>query len=140
MVRNTSVLLSGNILAQIITLAAYPIISRIYSPDEMGTLNLFVTIFAIFVLLANAEYQNVLVFHKNEKDLPSVLAVCLSCVALVTTLVLLTVPFSAEISSIFGSEAYEMRKRVENENPGFEFAIKSSSRRSLEESLCSRGV
>ena len=102
-VRNTSVLLSGNILAQIITLLAYPIISRIYTPDEMGTLNLFVSIFAILVLLANAEYQNVLVFHKNEKDLPSVLAVCLSCVALVSALVLITVPFSAEIASLFGS-------------------------------------
>ena len=101
-VRNTSVLLSGNILAQIITLVAYPIISRIYGPQEMGTLNLFVSIFAIFVLLANAEYHNVLVFHKNEKDLPSVLAVCLATVALVTTVVLLTVPFSAQISSLFG--------------------------------------
>ena len=102
-VRNTSVLLSGNMLAQIITLAAYPIIARIYTPNEMGTLNLFVSIFAIFVLLANAEYQNVLVFHKEEKDLPSALAVCLSCVALVSTIVLITVPFSAEISSLFGS-------------------------------------
>ena len=90
-------------LAQIITLAAYPIIARIYTPNEMGTLNLFVSIFAIFVLLANAEYQNVLVFHKEEKDLPSALAVCLSCVALVSTIVLITVPFSAEISSLFGS-------------------------------------
>ena len=54
-VRNTSVLLSGNMLAQIITLAAYPIISRIYSPDEMGTLNLFVSIFAIlFEVVFNA--------------------------------------------------------------------------------------
>lgn len=103
-VRNTSVLLSGNILAQIITLAAYPIISRIYSPDEMGTLNLFVSIFAILVLLANAEYQNVLVFHKEEKDLPSVLALCLGTVALVSTLVLLSVPFSSEIASLFDSE------------------------------------
>ena len=103
-VRNTSVLLSGNILAQIITLVAYPIISRIYNPDEMGTLNLFVSIFAILVLLANAEYQNVLVFHKEEKDLPSVLALCLGTVALVSTLVLLSVPFSSEISSLFGSE------------------------------------
>ncbi|MBR2493717.1 MAG: oligosaccharide flippase family protein [Paludibacteraceae bacterium] len=102
-VRNTSVLLSGNILAQIITLAAYPIISRIYLPDEMGTLNLFVSIFAILVLLANAEYQNVLVFHKNEKDLPSVFAVCLGCVVLVSTLVLISVPFSEEIASLFGS-------------------------------------
>ena len=102
-VRNTSVLLSGNMLAQIITLAAYPIIARIYTPNEMGTLNLFVSIFAIFVLLANAEYQNVLVFHKEEKDLPSALAVCLSCVALVSTIVLITVPFSVEISSLFGS-------------------------------------
>ena len=102
-VRNTSVLLSGNILAQIITLLAYPIISRIYTPDEMGTLNLFVSIFAILVLLANAEYQNVLVFHKNEKDLPSVLTVCLACVVLVSTIVLISVPFSAEISSLFGS-------------------------------------
>ena len=102
-VRNTSVLLSGNMLAQIITLLAYPIISRIYAPDEMGTLNLFVSIFAILVLLANAEYQNILVFHKNEKDLPSALAVCLGCVVLVSTLVLISVPFSAEISSLFGS-------------------------------------
>ena len=91
-------------LAQIITLAAYPIISRIYSPEEMGTLNLFVSIFAILVLLANAEYQNVLVFHKEEKDLPSVLALCLGSVALVSTLVLLSVPFSSEIASLFGSE------------------------------------
>ena len=103
-VRNTSVLLSGNILAQIITLLAYPIISRIYGPQEMGTLNLFVSIFAILVLLANAEYHNVLVFHKNEKDLHSVLAVCLATVTLVTTLVLLTVPFSTQISSLFGSQ------------------------------------
>jgi O-antigen/teichoic acid export membrane protein len=91
-------------LAQMITLAAYPIISRIYSPEEMGTLNLFVSIFAILVLLANAEYQNVLVFHKEEKDLPSVLALCLGTVALVSTLVLLSVPFSSEIASLFGSE------------------------------------
>lgn len=69
----------------------------------MGTLNLFVSIFAILVLLANAEYQNVLVFHKNEKDLPSVFAVCLGCVVLVSTLVLISVPFSAEIASLFGS-------------------------------------
>ena len=103
-VRNTSVLLSGNILAQIVTLAAYPIISRLYSPDEMGTLHLFVSIFAILVLLANAEYQNVLVFHKEEKDLSSVLILCLSTVALVSTLVLLSVPFSSEIASLFGSE------------------------------------
>ena len=106
-VRNTSVLLSGNMLAQIITLVAYPIISRIYSPDEMGTLNLFVSIFAILVLLANAEYQNVLVFHKNEKELPSILALCLGCVALVSTLVLIAVPFSAEISSLFGSDGLQ---------------------------------
>lgn len=102
-VRNTSVLLSGNMLAQIITLAAYPIISRIYLPDEMGTLNLFVSIFAILVLIANAEYQNILVFHKSEKDLPSALAVCLGCVVLVSLIVLASVPFSDEIASLFGS-------------------------------------
>ena len=70
----------------------------------MGTLHLFVSIFAILVLLANAEYQNVLVFHKEEKDLSSVLILCLSTVALVSTLVLLSVPFSSEIASLFGSE------------------------------------
>ena len=102
-VRNTSVPLSGNMLAQIITLAAYPIISRIYLPDEMGTLNLFVSIFAILVLIANAEYQNILVFHKSEKDLPSALAVCLGCVALVSLIVLASVPFSDEIASLFDS-------------------------------------
>ena len=41
--------------------------------------------------------------NKNEKDLPSVFVVCLGCVALVSTLVLISVPFSAEIASLFGS-------------------------------------
>lgn len=100
-VRNTGILFSGNVLAQVITLLAYPAITRLYSPDEMGAFNLFVSIFSICVLLANAEYHQVLVFHKREQEIPSVLGLCVGCVCLVFVLLLGAIPFSASIASLF---------------------------------------
>jgi O-antigen/teichoic acid export membrane protein len=103
LIRSTGVLLSGNVLAQAITLLAYPVITRLYAPDEMGTFNLFVSIFSIFVLLANAEYHQVLVFHKEKKDLPAVMGVCVACVLLVSGVAWLTVPFSGKIAELFNA-------------------------------------
>lgn len=103
LLRSTGVLLSGNVAAQAITLLAYPVITRIYTPDQLGTFNLFVSIFSIFVLFANAEYHQVLVFHKQEKDLPAVMGVCLACVLLVSAVAMLTVPFSTLIANLFNA-------------------------------------
>lgn len=43
-------------------------------------------------------------------------------------------------SSYFGSEEYEMRKRVLDENPGFSIVIKGSSKRTLEEKITLKDI
>ena len=42
--RNSAKLLSSNAIAQIIGLLIYPILSRLYSPDDFGLVNLFLSI------------------------------------------------------------------------------------------------
>ena len=43
-------------------------------------------------------------------------------------------------SSYFGSEEYEMRKRVLDENPGFYIVIRGSSKRTLEEKIILKDI
>ena len=64
-IKNFSKLLSANIIAQIIGLIVYPILTRIYSPEDFGILNLFLSISGVLVILSTAEYYNEI---KNTQD------------------------------------------------------------------------
>ena len=50
--RNVGKLLSANIFAQVLGFLVYPILTRLYAPEDFGLLNLFVNIGNILVLLA----------------------------------------------------------------------------------------
>ena len=67
-VKNTSKLLTANVIAQVVGLAIYPILTRLYSPEDFGTLNMFLTIGGIAALFATAEYQNSIMLPKSEKS------------------------------------------------------------------------
>lgn len=67
-IKNTSTLFSGNALGQIIRIALYPIIARLYLPNNFGTFSIFLTITGILTTLANAEYYNAIVLPKEDKD------------------------------------------------------------------------
>ncbi|MGN1239473.1 MAG: oligosaccharide flippase family protein, partial [Paludibacteraceae bacterium] len=61
LVRNSAKLLSANVIAQAIGLLVYPILTRLYSPEDFGLLNLFLSIGGVLVLLSTAEYQYAIV-------------------------------------------------------------------------------
>lgn len=67
-IKNTSTLFSGNALGQIIRISLYPIIARLYLPNNFGTFSIFLTITGILTTLANAEYYNAIVLPKDDKD------------------------------------------------------------------------
>ena len=67
-VKNTSKLLAANVIAQVVGFAVYPILTRLYSPDDFGALNIFLTIGGIATLFATAEYQNSIMLPKSEKS------------------------------------------------------------------------
>ncbi len=64
--RNSAKLLSANVVAQAIGLLVYPILTRLYSPEDFGLLNLFLSIGGVLALLSTAEYQYAIVVPKTE--------------------------------------------------------------------------
>lgn len=102
-VKNFTKLLSANIIAQIIGLVVYPILTRIYSPEDFGLLNLFLSISGILVILSTAEYYNAIVLPKEGKKAISIVQVCLLLLILITILTTISIGFSKQIASLFNT-------------------------------------
>lgn len=100
-VRNFAKLLSANVVAQVIGLVVYPVLTRMYAPDDFGLLNLFLSIGGVLVILATAEYQYAIVLPKEDEKAHGVLQTGGLIALCVTGIVLLSVPFSHPIASIF---------------------------------------
>ena len=81
-VRNFTKLLSANVVAQVIGLVVYPILTRIYAPEDFGLLNLFLSIGGILVILSTAEYYNAIVLPEKKEDGLSVVSLCASMLLL----------------------------------------------------------
>ena len=60
-------MLSGNAIAQMVGLLFYPLLTRLYRPEDFGLLNLFLSIGGVLVLVANADYHYAVLLPKNEK-------------------------------------------------------------------------
>lgn len=100
-VRNFAKLLSANVVAQVIGLVVYPILTRMYAPDDFGLLNLFLSIGGVLAILATAEYQYAIVLPKEDGQARGVLQTGGLVALCVTGIVLLSVPFSHPIASVF---------------------------------------
>ncbi len=102
-VRNFAKLLSANVIAQLIGLLVYPVLTRLYSPDDFGLLNLFLSIGGILSLLATAEYQYAIVLPRKNEKARAVLQLGGWITLCVTGAVLLSVPFSRPIATLFNA-------------------------------------
>lgn len=84
-------LVSGAGLAQIITLAAAPILTRIYGAEVFGIAAIFAAITGIIIPLANLRYELAIVLPENDEEAANLLALSLTLTALIaviTTLIL----------------------------------------------------
>lgn len=102
-VRNFTKLLSANVVAQVIGLVVYPILTRIYAPEDFGLLNLFLSIGNVLVVLSLADYYYAIVLPKQEKDAITLTHVSLGLLLVTTFLVALSVLLSKPISVLFKS-------------------------------------
>lgn len=66
LVQNTAKLLSANVLAQLVGLMIYPVLTRLYSPEDFGALNVFLSLGAILVLVSTAELQYAIVLPRED--------------------------------------------------------------------------
>jgi len=101
--RNVGKLLSANIIAQAIGLLVYPILTRLYSPEDFGVLNLFSSIAGVLILISTLEWYNAIVLPKEEREGRALVHLSLVCIAIVTLLIALTIPWAGPIAEIFHS-------------------------------------
>ena len=107
-VRNVGKLLSANVVAQAIGILVYPILTRLYSPEDFGLLNLFMSIGGILVLLSTSEYQNAIVLPKEDWRARALVQLCAGLLLMMVLLLICSVPFSGQIATLF--KAPELRR------------------------------
>ncbi|MBR1878945.1 MAG: oligosaccharide flippase family protein [Paludibacteraceae bacterium] len=103
LVRNSARLLSANIIAQAIGLLVYPILTRMYAPEDFGMLNLFMSIGGIFILICTADYQNAIVLPKEESRARALVQICGGLLLVMMAVLVLSIPFSKPIARLFNA-------------------------------------
>ncbi|MDC1200166.1 oligosaccharide flippase family protein, partial [bacterium] len=90
--KNVLTLMTGTTISQAIPLAATPILTRIYTPEDFGVLALFSSITAILGLLATGKYEMAILLPKDDKDALNIvyLSVILSAIF---SIILFTIVF-----------------------------------------------
>ncbi|MBQ0016852.1 MAG: oligosaccharide flippase family protein [Bacteroidales bacterium] len=83
---NAARLLSANVVAQIVGLLIYPILTRMFAPEDFGIANLFLSIASIVALFTTAEYQYAVMLPRSDQQA----AFCLHGGIFITIIVCLT--------------------------------------------------
>ena len=97
-VKNTARLFSANVIAQALGLIVYPILTRMYSPEDFGVFNHYTSVCGILVTLSTLELYNAVVLPKSDREAFSIVRVaCLPMMALVVLLAL-TIPFKETLT------------------------------------------
>lgn len=141
--RNVSVLAGGTALAQVIAMAASPILTRIYKPTDFGVLQVFISLMSLAVIASAGRYEIAILLPEDEQTSIEILAVAifLVCVTATFTAIIVLVShfrwiFPASVSglrgylwllpvSVFGGGLYQVLSYWAMRNSGYPQIAKS---------------
>ena len=90
--RSVSILTGGTALAQVIAIAASPVLTRVYKPADFGSLQVFISIMALAVVASAGRYELAILLPEDEQssiDILAVATVCVCVTAAITAIVVL---------------------------------------------------
>lgn len=103
--RNVAVIAGGNVIAQIITLAFSPVITRLYGPEAFGVLGVFSSVASIGIPAATLGYGYSIVLPPRDEDALALLRTTLVGAGLVALIALaIVVPFRGPLAFSLGME------------------------------------
>jgi O-antigen/teichoic acid export membrane protein len=88
-VRSVTVLAGGTALAQVITVAVSPFLTRLYRPEDFGLLGAYVAVLGLAVPLASWRYEFAIPLPKSEQEAFNLLIMALGTVVVMTALLAL---------------------------------------------------
>lgn len=105
LMKNSAKMLSGNVIAQAIGILFYPLLTRLYSADDFGLLNLFLSIAGVLTLVSTADYQYAILLPRSDKKAIGALHLGGFISLGVFLLCLISIPFRNSIASVFKTPA-----------------------------------
>jgi len=101
LIKNSSTLLSGNVIGQAAAFAAYPVLTRIYSESDFGVFATYMTVCSILTLIGTGRYEESLVIAKDGREKSALLRFSLKWLTTFALLVFLALFFFRQ--TIFSS-------------------------------------
>jgi len=87
--KNVATIFSGNLINQIIILLTYPIISRLYQPEDFGIFEQIRMIFSVLVIISSLRYESAIIISKEDNSVLN--TVSLSILILVTFVIFILI-------------------------------------------------
>jgi O-antigen/teichoic acid export membrane protein len=67
-IKNTLKLVFGTGIAQAVTFLVSPVLSRLYTPEDLGLFTFYISIVGLFALIATLRYEIAIVYPKDDDD------------------------------------------------------------------------
>ena len=100
-VRNIVVLMSGTAIAQVITVAMAPVLTRLYDPAAFGVFGVYMSVAGIAVAVATMRYDQALMLPRKTEDAANLLGMSVVCVVGITGLsAVVCIPFGGQIAAV----------------------------------------
>ncbi|WP_277374434.1 oligosaccharide flippase family protein [Pseudomonas sp. AA-38] len=91
--RNVLTLMTGTTVAQAIPIAAMPLLTRLYTPEDFGVLALYMSLAGMISVVITARYEVAVMLPERDEDAASLVSLSI-CIAGVISLALLIVVFT----------------------------------------------
>ncbi len=105
-VKNTAILTLGVAIAQIIPILAYPVLSRIYTPEDFGLLAPITSIIAILGIVVTLKYENAILITKSQHDCSSlIIGIFIISFSFLSVIELLIILFSEQFSILLNNHS-----------------------------------
>ncbi len=77
LLRNASVLFSGTVAAQLISILLQPLLRRLFSPEAFGSYSVYTSLVGIIAVIGSFRYDEAIVLPKKDKEAINILALSL---------------------------------------------------------------
>lgn len=102
---NAATLMAGTTIAQGISVALSPVMTRLFRPQDYGVLALFMSMVGMVSITATGRYSHAIIIAKNDEDAANVLTLCFSIVSFVSlSSLLVLLCFNDQIAHALGND------------------------------------
>lgn len=102
--KNSAMMLSSNMLSQIIAFCVYPILTRLFSKSEFGAFQIFFIISGFFTLLSTAQYNSAIILPKEKNKVYALFQITILINLILSIVLIFPFTFASDfIAELFNS-------------------------------------